>query len=159
MTNHPVKANAAGKQPADIAVKCTSISVLPTQTTDTKPYPKCTIVVTYNDWSTDVAYLSYKPGNSWNSVDKVLTGNTSQIVSEGGYKAVTDCPIPDRKDPATCVTFGLKSKPATLPNTNTATVMQMPTTGAPEGLSTVGLVAVGLGMLAVGVGLAKSERF
>ena len=34
-------------------------------------------------------------------------------------------------------------------------VAQMPTTGAPEGLSTVGMVAIGLGMLGLGVGLAR----
>ena len=36
-------------------------------------------------------------------------------------------------------------------------VAQMPTTGAPEGLSTVGMVAIGLGMLGLGVGLARKR--
>ena len=34
-------------------------------------------------------------------------------------------------------------------------VAQMPTTGAPEGLSTVGMIAMGLGMLGLGMGLAR----
>ena len=41
---------------------------------------------------------------------------------------------------------------------NTACVAQMPTTGAPEGLTTAGLAAIGLGMLGLGVGLAR-KRF
>ena len=44
-------------------------------------------------------------------------------------------------------------------DTQGATVInQMPTTGAPTGLSTAGLIAVGIGLMAVGVGLVKRRR-
>ena len=44
-------------------------------------------------------------------------------------------------------------------DTQGATVInQMPTTGAPTGLSTAGLIAVGVGLMAVGVGLVKRRN-
>ena len=150
MVNQPVNANAAGKQPADIAVKCGNANI-----SQSGSKPSCTIIVTYDDWSTDVAYYKFKGTTG----PMELTGAISQITQDGGYKAVTDCAIPASNNTTNCATFGLKNKPAALPNTNAPTVMQMPTTGAPEGLSTVGLVAVGLGMLAIGIGLARRERF
>lgn len=94
------------------------------------------------------------------------------MVIGGGYKAVTDCTEPsysisypgqvdDNSDvilgDGKCLTAGLKTKPVDRPSA--AAVMQMPTTGAPEGLSTAGLIAVGVGLLALGVGLAKRRSF
>ena len=150
----PTTGQAAGKQPTDIDVKCGTIL------SDDTVAPDCTIVVTYDDWSTDVA--KYSNGN--------LSGNTGSIQLNGGYKAVTYCTEPsyatasDGRAGTTmtvegngvCLTAGLTAKPVDRPTA--ASVMQMPTTGAPEGLSTVGVAAVAVGLLAVGVGLRRRDR-
>ena len=162
---------AAGKQPTDIDVKCgafTSYYQEP-DVIQSLPYDRasCRIIVTYDDWSTDVASVAYDQNGTAS-----IGGQKSQIVLDGGYKAKSYCTIPYIFSPGdyssssnysavntistTCVVVGLKTKPVDRPST--ASVMQMPTTGAPEGLSTVGMVAVGLGLLAVGVGLVKRER-
>ena len=48
--------------------------------------------------------------------------------------------------------------PETSLTPGTSVITQMPTTGAPEGLSTVGVAAVGVGLLAVGIGLRRRDR-
>ena len=150
----PTTGQAAGKQPTDIDVKCGTIL------SDDTVAPDCTIVVTYDDWSTDVA--KYSNGN--------LSGNTGSIQLNGGYKAVTYCTEPSYatayeggagttmtvEGNGVCLTAGLTAKPVDRPTA--ASVMQMPTTGAPEGLSTVGVAAVAVGLLAVGVGLRRRDR-
>lgn len=163
MINKPISANAAGKQPTDIAVKCGAILGVEDENggTYTDSYftkPDCTIVVTYDDWSTDVAYYS-KDG---------LSGNTQNVQLNGGYKAMTSCTEPsyawglistetnEIRGDSVCLTAGLKTKPINQPTATT--VMQMPTTGAPEGLSTAGMIAIGVGLLAVAVAMVKRER-
>ncbi|PWG66785.1 hypothetical protein [Bifidobacterium callitrichidarum] len=54
-----------------------------------------------------------------------------------------------------CMVFGLKDKPV---SSSTTVVQQMPTTGAPEGLSTIGLVAIIIGLLGVTAMRAHRRR-
>ena len=164
----PTAGQAAGKQPTDIAVKCGVIYANNSHSyVEDILKPNCTIIVTYDDWSTDVAHYTAELDDSEpNGFRYNFYGDTSNIQIGGGYKAVTDCSEPTSKpesntlsvlyDGSACLTAGLKTKPVNPPST--ASVMQMPTTGAPDGLSSVGMIAAGLGLLAVGIGLAKRER-
>lgn len=83
------------------------------------------------------------------------------MVIGGGYSPQTDCKAPSMTEynyasTSGCLTVGLKTKPISQPTA--ATVMQMPTTGAPEGHSTAGMIAVGVGLLAVAVAVVKREH-
>ena len=151
----PVQANAAGRQPTGISVRCgdgnyVSLSEL----------LSCSIVVNYDDQTADVAYYTGYGDNT--SQKYVWDGATSNMVIGGGYSPKTDCKATSMEYTTSmdfssgCLTVGLKTKPVSQPTA--ATVMQMPTTGAPEGLSTAGMIAIGIGLLAVAVAVVKRER-
>ena len=93
---------------------------------------------TFVDWATSTkgkfTELKSEPG--------VLIGDSTRShISDVGYSPSTAC-APDRS--SGCLTVALKDKPQT-----GMQVVQMPTTGAPTGLTTVGATALGLCLLGV----------
>lgn len=103
----------------------------------------CSVTATYSDKTVKTRQFNpAKDGNlDWN-------GNPIAGVrlDDQGYLADQSCAI-DR-----CRYVSLAEPPS---DTNTRYQAQMPTTGAPEGLSQVGVIAVGLGLIGISIGLMR----
>ena len=101
------------------------------------------VVRSYSDGTNEVRETQPNQASVGDDVIfKVFRSDSSSALTATypGYGAHVDCAA----DGTYCYYVALKDKPA-----NTTTVAQMPTTGAPEGLSSVGLAAAGVGLLGV----------
>ena len=115
-------------------------------TTDSSTTGLCRISVGYDDGTIETTEWGHD-----DDMDAVKLPNNVVQDSKTGYLPQVIC---WRQIDSSCHTFALKNKPAG--QTPQTIINQMPTTGAPDGLSTIGLAAATLGL--AGLGIAASRR-
>ena len=104
---------------------------------------RCELTVNYKNGSARTR--EFTPGSndlSWYTDDSAIEG---VLLDASGYDADGAC------SDARCWYVSLKDAP----DDSTSYQAQMPTTGAPEGLSSYGVAAVGLGLIGVSIGLMR----
>lgn len=146
----PNSGNAADSEFTGLSAGCA------TQNADGEVRASCVVSVHRISGPDLTATYEYKYGKM------TLSGDAANavVVGPAGYETVY-APYGTRTNTVSngvvtslsYVPFGLKNPP-TRPTTQT-TVAQMPTTGAPTGLSNVGLLATGIGLVGVATALIR----
>lgn len=157
LVSTPTLSNAAESKPVSVSVEWTGGSAAD---------PEFLLTVEHSDGSVSTGLIfvhvtgGYFMDQDYNQLTTLRRGKFSEVpsrpgvmvgvsdystnrvtLSDTGYAPSSAC-APDANTPNTvCLTAALKDKPQT-----GTQILQMPTTGAPEGLTTAGIAALGIGV-------------
>lgn len=136
----PATANAADTPTAEsISADCYGVS---NGGTGIAPgHIECQIAVGYTDGTVETRLWQSNVESSPLPTGVVLNGGYSPVVACGTY--ANGMPTSSQGD---CQTFGLKNRPVS----SSTIAYTPPTSGAPDGLSTVGIAALSIALLGIG---------